>query len=282
MSSETPLTITTVALAAPASTPAKHSVYAVRMLDFTEAVRAADAVSAGKIKDDRPYYRATCAKTSEDGLVDALDLAEVITGNRPWASKYMKRIPGDVFEPERFVVRQGVRYLACKDAMKFVMSFPYKKAGAEFRLACCEAIEAYYVGSGQAEEDAEAERAAAEAERARAEQHAREGFLIVEDSKSMPRCVRVYKQAIDKIPRVTEKPKDDSEEVVFYMWMPCEDYEAELRGIMEVLKGKRVADKRGKGLYYRLESDEDRLSLISYMNERMHQYGKGGADTFYK
>jgi hypothetical protein len=272
-----------------ASASAKQFVYAVKILDFSEAVRATDAAAAGRGRDDKAKYRATCAKISGDGLVNALDLAEVITGNRPWASKYIKKTPKDVFEPERFIVRQGAKYLGCKDAMKFVLSFPYKKAGAEFRRACCEVIEAYYVGSGLAQEDAEAElaaaeaeRAAAEAERARAEQHAREGFLIVEDSKSMPGCVKVYKQAIDKIPRVTEKPKDDSEAVVFYMWMPCEDYEAELRRVMEMLRGKRVTDKKCKGLYYRLESDDDRLSLISHMNVRMHQYGKGGANTFYK
>lgn len=266
----------------------KRELYRVKFVSF-----------AGVLEGDvarRGMCGTMLVKTSPEGLLEVTDLAEIITRNRQGATKILKRLPRDAFDKSKFVEWNGGNYLGAKDAMEFVMSFPYKKVGSEFRRACCEVIEAYYVGSGLAEKDTEAERdaaeaeraaaeaewEAAEAERARAERHAGEGFLIVEDSKSMPGCVKVYKQSIDRIPRVTEKPKDDSEAVAFYMWMPCEDYEAELRGVMEMLRGKRATHKKGKGVYYRLESDDDRLDLISYMNVRMHQYGKGGADTFYK
>jgi hypothetical protein len=214
-------------------------------------------------------------KTNPEGLLEVTDLAEIITRNRQGATKILKRLPGHVFDKSKFVEWNGGNYLNAKDAVDFVWGFPYKKADAEFRRGCCEVIETYYTESGL-------ERSAVKAEHIRVEQHAREGFLIVEDSKSMPGCVKVYKQAIDKVPRLTEKPQDDSEEVVFYMWMPCENYEAELRKLMEVLREKRVTDKKAKGLYYRLEGAEDRLELISYMNARMQQYGKGDAATFYK
>lgn len=270
------------------SDPEKPSFQHARVLDFSTAVLGCCDGERGS----RGKFRATHVKLSEDCLMNALDLAEVITGSRPWASKYMRRLSEEAFDQRRFVLRHDVRHLGCKDALKFVMAFPSKRASAEFRLGCCGVIEGYYAESGVAERDAEAERETAErhaeaeretaernaeAERKTAERHCKEGFLIVEESKSVAGCVKVYTQAIDKVPSGLTRQARAQPGVcaAFYVCVPCVDCEAVRGRVGELLSGKRV-----RAHYYRVEGEE-RQALIDALKPYVAEY-EGSAGTYYQ